>query len=394
MPAQQPLAGQAQERVVLRLRPRMITLLSAICARRSFLPARARVQNHGMMTLMARSVARDSPSNGCGLGRRGEAKLQCHDQNSSCGGCRQSSNEFASDVSGGAVVNHSSSFAQEILRGQPMGGQRQAALRLVGRTKAVQAPEILWQLHGRGIFRSRATNGPTRFASIRRGGVVRGRQETAHAQQPRLQALAPTPRRPLSSRQQFGHALHGPDILFVTERAKKSLPKRLLPAGLARADFQFAGFALETDQRGLLQKSPPFGPALNCPSGAEASAAQGFPASVRAAPPTPSFASRSTAYRGIVPAPAPATGRRRSPARRPNDVQNDVGKGRVAIMLMPLPVPRHQIHFNIPGARLVLAELHDRPAKIRAGLVIPKTRMKHPHGLAIGRAQSSRRSRW
>jgi hypothetical protein len=68
---------------------------------------------------------------------------------------------------------------------------------------------------------------------------------------------------------------------------------------------------------------------------------------------------------------------------RPNDVQDDVRKRRISIMLVPAPVARNQIDFNIPGARLVLAKLHDGPAKIRAALLAPKARMQNAQGLAV-----------
>ena len=60
---------------------------------------------------MARSVARDSPSRGCGLGRRGEEKLQCHDQKSSSGGCRQASKEAGNGAGKRGSVNQASILA-------------------------------------------------------------------------------------------------------------------------------------------------------------------------------------------------------------------------------------------------------------------------------------------
>ena len=68
LPPQQALPRQAQEAVVLRRRPGQKTLLGQLG--QMLVLARPRpVQNQGRMTLMAKSVARDSPSNGCGFGQ-------------------------------------------------------------------------------------------------------------------------------------------------------------------------------------------------------------------------------------------------------------------------------------------------------------------------------------
>src|SRR6185437_14245831 len=48
-----------------------------------FPPSFERIQSHGKITLMAKSVTRASPSNGCGFFKRADLNVQCHDQNSS-----------------------------------------------------------------------------------------------------------------------------------------------------------------------------------------------------------------------------------------------------------------------------------------------------------------------
>jgi hypothetical protein len=68
-------------------------------------------------------------------------------------------------------------------------------------------------------------------------------------------------------------------------------------------------------------------------------------------------------------------------------MQNDIGKSRIAMVLMGLPILPLPIDFNVTRARLLPAYLDDRAAKIWAGLMIPKTRMEHAQGPAIDRLQ-------
>ena len=71
----------------------------------------------------------------------------------------------------------------------------------------------------------------------------------------------------------------------------------------------------------------------------------------------------------------------------PNHMQNDIGKSRIAMVLMGLPILPFPINFNVTRSRLLLADLDDRAAKIRPGLMIPEPRMQHAQGPAIHRLQ-------
>src|SRR5215210_3511835 len=55
-------------------------------------------------------------------------------------------------------------------------------------------------------------------------------------------------------RPQFGKAQHGPNVVLVTEAAKKPFPKRLLPADLFRARIHMRRLALEPHSRRFLQQ--------------------------------------------------------------------------------------------------------------------------------------------
>src|SRR5271157_12680 len=68
-------------------------------------------------------------------------------------------------------------------------------------------------------------------------------------------------------------------------------------------------------------------------------------------------------------------------------MQNHVGKSRIAMVLMGLPILPFPINFNVTRARLLLADLDDGAAKIWPGLMIPKPRMEHAQGPAIDRLQ-------
>ena len=185
--------------------------------------------------------------------------------------------------------------------------------------------------------------------------------------------------------QHLGDALHGPDILFVTEGAEKALPQGLFPAGVPGAMLQFAGFALKTNQRGLPQQIVPLFREQLCQRGGT-SAAQTFRPALGGAAQGPQlhlvqghieeFFQRQGGCRGGG-----------GGAAGPNDVQNHLGKGRIAVVLMRLPVLRQHIDLDVARTGSVLAELQERPAKIRSGLVIPKAGMQHANGLAVEGAE-------
>ena len=88
---------------------------------------------------------------------------------------------------------------------------------------------------------------------LRAGAGNLRRQQARHAQQARLPACEGVGKAP-QAREQFRNALHGPDVLLVTQRPEKPLPQRLFPAGLFGARLQLARLALKADPRGLMQQ--------------------------------------------------------------------------------------------------------------------------------------------
>ena len=67
----------------------------------------------------------------------------------------------------------------------------------------------------------------------------------------------------------------------------------------------------------------------------------------------------------------------------PNDVQYYLLEGRVAIVPVRAPSIGAEVNLHVAGSRRFHADLYHRTAKIRAGFVIFKTRMKHPDSLSV-----------
>jgi hypothetical protein len=57
------------------------------------------------------------------------------------------------------------------------------------------------------------------------------------------------------------------------------------------------------------------------------------------------------------------------------------------MVVVRLPILRNQINFDVARTRLFLPKLHDRAAKVGAGLAIPKARVQHAHGISIDSSQ-------
>ena len=58
----------------------------------------------------------------------------------------------------------------------------------------------------------------------------------------------------LPARAQFGQALHGPDVVFVTQGPEEAFPERLLPADAPGAGLELRGLALQAHVRGLVEQ--------------------------------------------------------------------------------------------------------------------------------------------
>ena len=53
---------------------------------------------------------------------------------------------------------------------------------------------------------------------------------------------------------EFGQALHGPDVVFVTEGSEESFPERLLPADAPGAGLKLRGLALQAHVGRLVEQ--------------------------------------------------------------------------------------------------------------------------------------------
>lgn len=185
----------------------------------------------------------------------------------------------------------------------------------------------------------------------------------------------------MQAREQFAHALHRPDVLFVSQRPEKPLPQCRFPAGLPRARLQLPRLALEPHPRRLLQQfARLFGRQPGQRTGARPlQSGRPFPRLDRARPPLDLAQRRVNKLFQRQGGQGMRSGRRAIP----NDVQDDAGKRRIALVPVRLPVAANPVNFHVPCARRFLAELQHRPAKIRAGCPVPKAGMEHPQRLAV-----------
>src|SRR6185312_4907161 len=105
-------------------------------------------------------------------------------------------------------------------------------LGMIGGALAVKAPDLARQ-DAIGEFLALAPpaipNGAQVAVSASLGPGQFGRQQSRHAEQPRLQCQGRTSRRAPAAAV-FREALHRPNIVFITQSAKDAFPQRLLPA--------------------------------------------------------------------------------------------------------------------------------------------------------------------
>jgi len=78
------------------------------------------------------------------------------------------------------------------------------------------------------------------------------RQQTAETKKPGLQRKGRV-RVAQPARAQFGKILHGPDVVFVAERAEQAFPQRLLPAGVPGAGAELFRLAWKRTRGGGVQ---------------------------------------------------------------------------------------------------------------------------------------------
>ena len=64
-------------------------------------------------------------------------------------------------------------------------------------------------------------------------------------------------------------------------------------------------------------------------------------------------------------------------------MENDVLESGVALVMMRAPAAGMEIDFDIAGAGRLVADLHERAAKVRPRLMVRKTRMKHAHNFSV-----------
>src|SRR5205823_5213338 len=126
-------------------------------------------------------------------------------------------------------------LADQIAIHRPLGGQSQPPLRMVGRTQAMESPEI----GGQNAVGERITLAPPKIPNgAEVTSVLRSRQfggkHSAETEQPRLDrnwfGMSRAP-----AWTQLAQPLHGPHIMFVAERAKQTFPECLFPSGVASA---------------------------------------------------------------------------------------------------------------------------------------------------------------
>ena len=149
----------------------------------------------------------------------------------------------------------------------------------------------------------------------------------------------------LPARAQLGQALHGPDVVFVTQGAKESLPERLLPADSPGAGLELRRLALESHVRCLLEQVQQLRLRHRTQRGA-ALAAQFFRQCLRrlAAQPQAELSERR------IQRMAQQHGGRRSGGRAfalPNHMQDDVLEGGVAVVAVGVPAAGTKVHLDV-----------------------------------------------
>jgi len=191
----------------------------------------------------------------------------------------------------------------------------------------------------------------------------------------------------------FGEVLHGPNIVFIAERAKQIFPKRLFPSGAFGAGAKLGGFGFEPRARCLVQKPGQFGFGEVAQGGATFAAeifGQGTQRFVfeREA----QFGERRVEhifqcqnshgkFRSVM-AGARFRGGGICPGIVPDDVQQHVAEIGIAMVAVGAPAGGAQIDFDISGAWGLGADLQDRAAKIRAAFQIGEARVKNAHILS------------
>ena len=138
----------------------------------------------------------------------------------------------------------------------PMRCEREAALGVIGRTLAVESPEISRQnVRGKFITLAPPAVPDTADIIVAVGFVVTqlSGQQTAQTEQTRLN-LEHGIRAGLPMSACLGEVLHGPGVVFVAERTEQSFPQRLFPSDVLSAGAKVRRFVLETDMRSLIQQ--------------------------------------------------------------------------------------------------------------------------------------------
>ena len=185
----------------------------------------------------------------------------------------------------------------------------------------------------------------------------------------------------LPARAQFGQALHGPDVVFVTQGAEESFPQRLLPADSPGAGLELRRLALQSHVRRLVEQVQQLRRRHGAQRGATF-AAQIFRQRLRRLAAQPQA---KLSERGIERLAQHEGGRRSGgrPLALPNHMQDDVLEGGVAIMAVGAPAAGTEVHLHVAGPGRPVADLHDRAAKIRPALDAAETGMKDSDRLTV-----------
>ena len=125
----------------------------------SYLPPPGPRARAGPHSLPGRSL-QSKPSSGWARLSRADLKVQCQDQNSSVSACKVFEQGIGEGVVGPIAGAPAFEPGSQVSAGRPSGSEGQTALRVVGRTLAVEAPERAGQEAIAKLYRARATTGP------------------------------------------------------------------------------------------------------------------------------------------------------------------------------------------------------------------------------------------
>lgn len=274
--------------------------------------------------------------------------------------------------------------------GEPMRGESEAALGLVGGAEAMSPPEPSRQRQSgeQGLLappfipEAAHVGAPVGWQAGEVGG-----QQPAQAEQAGLPSEGGGGRGGDlgQGKHELAQAAHRPDVVFVAKGGEQAFAERLGPTGLAGAGLEDGGFELQSGLGGLGEEFLGLGGVeLVERSSADARFDGGRRETGGVGEPEAELWERSIERVGQREG---RPGEGAGGGGFPNDVENDTAVGGIVGVMVLLPATRGEVDFDVAAAGRVVVELDDGLAEVRSGLAIPHPRMKNDEAVSVQRAQ-------